>query len=48
MAQFATAVPVTVRLASGAAWVALLAVSAVRRRRRVPYPTGGESRRSRG
>ena len=30
--------------ASGSAWLALLAAGAVRRRRRVPYPTPGESR----
>ncbi|MGZ4715877.1 MAG: hypothetical protein ACXWCB_04155 [Acidimicrobiales bacterium] len=46
-AQFATTVPVPARLASGTAWLAVLAASTVRRRRRVPYPSVGESRRSR-
>ena len=44
--QFATSVPIGVRLLSGSAWLVLLAGSAVRRRRRVPYPIAGESRRS--
>ncbi len=45
--QFATSVPIGVRLLSGAAWIVLLTGSAVRRRRRVPYPIAGESRRPR-
>jgi len=43
-AQFATTVPAVARVASGSAWLALLAAGTVRRRRRVPYPTPGESR----
>lgn len=46
-AQFATSVPLAARVVSGAAWLGLLAAATVRRRRRVPYPTAGESRRSR-
>jgi hypothetical protein len=46
-AQFATPVPVGVRLASGATWLAVLTIATVRRRRRVPYPAVGESRRTR-
>ncbi len=45
-AQFATSVPVTARVISGAAWLVLLAASTVRRRRRLPYPAAGEARRS--
>ena len=45
-AQFATSVPLGARVASGGAWLVLLAASTVRRRRRVPYPAAGESRRA--
>jgi hypothetical protein len=44
-AQFAATVPAWVRAASGSAWLTVLAVSTVRRRRIAPYPVPGEARR---
>jgi len=46
-AQFATSVPVVARVASGWAWLTVLALATVRRRRLVPYPVPGEQRRRR-
>ena len=46
-AQFAATVPAWVRAASGSAWLAVLAVSTVHRRRLAPYPVPGEARRRR-
>jgi hypothetical protein len=43
-APFAASIPVAVRLASGAAWLTVLAAAAVRRLRVAPYPTTSEPR----